>query len=291
MAIEFRCAQCGKLLRTGDDTAGKQAKCPECGNVMTIPLPTQAPSASNPEPSESLAASLSPAARTTPPATGGALLDLSEVYSRTWAIFKEQWSACLGAWLAVILLNLLIGYGLAFGGLFLGNALSGPRAGAAFSNVGSIVAQLVAVWINIGLALFFLKIARGQTVELSELFNGGPYFITILLATLLFLVIFYVGILLCIVPGVIFALMFSQFYYLILDRQTGVIDAFQQSRELTRGNKLTLFLIGLIALGIMVLAAIPCGLGLLVAGPYFCLMFPMIYLLITGQATAGRPTA
>ncbi len=30
MPIEFRCLQCGKLLRTGDDTAGKQAKCPEC---------------------------------------------------------------------------------------------------------------------------------------------------------------------------------------------------------------------------------------------------------------------
>lgn len=37
MAIEFNCVQCQKLLRTGDDTAGKQAKCPECGTVMTIP--------------------------------------------------------------------------------------------------------------------------------------------------------------------------------------------------------------------------------------------------------------
>ncbi len=37
MAIEFRCTQCGKLLRTGDDTAGKQAKCPACGTVLTIP--------------------------------------------------------------------------------------------------------------------------------------------------------------------------------------------------------------------------------------------------------------
>ena len=37
MPIEFRCQQCSKLLRTGDDTAGKSAKCPQCGNVMTIP--------------------------------------------------------------------------------------------------------------------------------------------------------------------------------------------------------------------------------------------------------------
>lgn len=37
MPIEFRCGQCGKLLRTADDTAGKQAKCPSCGTVQPIP--------------------------------------------------------------------------------------------------------------------------------------------------------------------------------------------------------------------------------------------------------------
>lgn len=37
MPIEFRCPQCNRLLRTGDDTAGFQAKCPECGSTMTIP--------------------------------------------------------------------------------------------------------------------------------------------------------------------------------------------------------------------------------------------------------------
>jgi hypothetical protein len=38
MAIEFRCTGCQKLLRTADETAGKQAKCPQCGSVVPIPL-------------------------------------------------------------------------------------------------------------------------------------------------------------------------------------------------------------------------------------------------------------
>ncbi|HEV3024847.1 MAG TPA: zinc ribbon domain-containing protein, partial [Pirellulales bacterium] len=42
MPIEFRCSQCGKLLRTGDDTAGKQARCPACGNVLPVPARSQA---------------------------------------------------------------------------------------------------------------------------------------------------------------------------------------------------------------------------------------------------------
>jgi len=37
MPIEFRCSQCNKLLRTPDETAGQQAKCPECGALMPVP--------------------------------------------------------------------------------------------------------------------------------------------------------------------------------------------------------------------------------------------------------------
>lgn len=37
MPIEFRCDSCQHLLRTGDDTAGKKARCPKCGNIQTVP--------------------------------------------------------------------------------------------------------------------------------------------------------------------------------------------------------------------------------------------------------------
>jgi phage FluMu protein Com len=37
MPIEFRCSHCGKLLRTGDGTAGRQAQCPECATICTVP--------------------------------------------------------------------------------------------------------------------------------------------------------------------------------------------------------------------------------------------------------------
>jgi phage FluMu protein Com len=37
MPIEFRCGQCGRLLKTPDDTAGRQAQCPACGSLSTVP--------------------------------------------------------------------------------------------------------------------------------------------------------------------------------------------------------------------------------------------------------------
>ncbi len=42
MPIEFRCEQCGKLLRTGDDTVGRQAQCPNCGTISVVPGPAEA---------------------------------------------------------------------------------------------------------------------------------------------------------------------------------------------------------------------------------------------------------
>jgi DNA-directed RNA polymerase subunit RPC12/RpoP len=37
MAIEFNCTGCGRRLSVGDDAEGRQAKCPQCGTVMTVP--------------------------------------------------------------------------------------------------------------------------------------------------------------------------------------------------------------------------------------------------------------
>jgi len=37
MPIEFRCPSCSKLLRTPDESAGKKAKCPQCGSIADVP--------------------------------------------------------------------------------------------------------------------------------------------------------------------------------------------------------------------------------------------------------------
>jgi DNA-directed RNA polymerase subunit RPC12/RpoP len=38
VAIEFRCGTCGKLLRTGEENAGRPAACPACGDGVEVPL-------------------------------------------------------------------------------------------------------------------------------------------------------------------------------------------------------------------------------------------------------------
>jgi phage FluMu protein Com len=38
MPIEFRCSQCGQLLRVPETAAGKQARCPKCRMLMPVPV-------------------------------------------------------------------------------------------------------------------------------------------------------------------------------------------------------------------------------------------------------------
>jgi hypothetical protein len=58
MPIEFRCSGCSKVLRTPDESAGKQARCPHCGAVVDVPVAspggleagTPGPAPSSPQP-------------------------------------------------------------------------------------------------------------------------------------------------------------------------------------------------------------------------------------------------
>jgi hypothetical protein len=322
MAIEFRCTQCGKLLRTGDETAGRQAKCPECGTVMPIPAASGSllggspppppsggtpfgaagPPASGPTDFGSPFQSLGPPPPTSPFQPQGAIkptmLAIGDVFSHTWTIFKPNWGICL----AVVVIVWLISSGVGTISIFI-------------PILGLLIAMLFQTWINIGQALFFLKKARGHDAEIGEIFTGWPYFWKILGSTILVGLIM-IGILaVCVLPpllvglaisetatvilavagGVVgvalvifLSLMLSQFYYLILDRNVGVMESLKMSKELMEGNKLTMLGIGVLSFLLMCVAMIPCFLGLLVAIPFFALMYPVIYLTVTGQPTADQ---
>src|SRR5262245_44467849 len=51
MTIEFRCSQCGQLLRVPEDAAGKSARCPKCQALMSVPgAATAIPASGEPVP-------------------------------------------------------------------------------------------------------------------------------------------------------------------------------------------------------------------------------------------------
>ena len=47
MAIEFDCSHCGQHLRIKEELAGKQGKCPACGERISVPIPGAATEAAD----------------------------------------------------------------------------------------------------------------------------------------------------------------------------------------------------------------------------------------------------
>jgi phage FluMu protein Com len=343
MPIEFRCTQCNRLLRTQDETAGKKAKCPECGAILTIPTPGAAPEASTPPPpppagpqspfqpteplptgpaspfapgaapgaapdSENPYASPTdytvgaPAAYAPPGRIAPTQIEMGDVFGRTWDIIKEQWGMCLGLVLVAWLIN--VGVNLAAGMI---------------PFFGGIISWLFSVWIWIGVAMGLLKIARGQETSIGDIFNGGPYFLRILGASILyglmvgavFAILFVPGMvavmlalqggdeaviifalvglgLVCWIPALVVSLIYSQFYYLIIDQDVGIMESLSLSKQIMMGNKLTVFVIWVL-MGLLNLAGIlACCVGLLFTIPFTAMVNLVVYLAMTGQPTGYR---
>jgi uncharacterized membrane protein/phage FluMu protein Com len=339
MPIEFRCTACDKLLRTPDETAGKQAKCPECGALMQIPESSTAassPFGDQPAPSPGrpgepenpyqspvdYAASSASALAPSPGPVVASQIGFEDVFRRAWRIFTARYGTALGVfltgWAVNVAVNMVIGIVMQV----LHVTLRDPALAVAVSIVGNAGTTLFSTWIGIGVALCFLKIARGREVSVGEVFSGGPYFLAILLATVLFmlmlsaaLLIFIlpataaswlalanqpvqvrllagvgVGSLLGVIPCIVLSLTYSQYYYLILDRNLGITESLSVSRQITRGNRPTMFLIFLV-FGILggLFTIVTCGLGAILAvAPYSSVLMAVIYLSMTGQATADQ---
>jgi uncharacterized membrane protein len=143
--------------------------------------------------------------------------------------------------------------------------------------VAALVGIFLSTLVQIGLTKISLSFVDTGRAEFADLFNGYPVFVSYLIASLIFAVMLALGIILLVVPGIIVAVVFVFYSYVIVDRGMGPIEALQRSMELTRGVRMDLFLFGLASLGLNLLGMIPCFLGLFVTAPMTMMAAAYIY--------------
>ena len=308
MPIEFRCTKCQKLLRTPDGSSGREAKCPQCGAIVKIPEPAAyehaasmpappVPSSSAPpsSPDNPYASPSRLAPQTDPRYVEHAFrptrIEVGDVLSRTWEVFKLRWLACVAATWGVPLILAGVCAPFILIVVFTSmNARDDAASVVAASLLLGAVATIASVWMALGIHAFMLKVARGEEVAARDLFGETSQLVPALLATILVGAAAMVGFMLLIVPGIILSLMFSQFINVMVDRRVGVIESLRLSIEATEGNKVTLFLLGLLMWAVNTVAAtLTCGLSTLVVAPFISLMGSVAYLAMTGQTMAYVP--
>ncbi len=305
MSIEFSCAQCGQKLRVSDEAAGKRAKCPKCSQVNEIPIPPATeddlrllpeeplfPPGGSPFQSAPANPYLAPQAgyyAPSEPSLGGKLgnvpADIASILNYAAALWQKNLGLLIGATLV------LFGVTLVF--VFLSQVVAHMRlreVGVLLSLMIDLTSQLVGIFLGIGYTRITLKLARNQPVEFDELFRGGPVFLSVLGVLILYALAVGFGLLLCIVPGIIIAMLWWPCYYLVLDRKTTVLESFEMARMIMRGNMGTVILVWLLGAGIGLVGFMACCVGLVAAVPLVAIMKTTAYLMMSGQLPL-RPDA
>lgn len=120
-----------------------------------------------------------------------------------------------------------------------------------------------------GLCVFSLNLVRGANPDITNLVSTYKNYLNALVAYVLYGVILVVGYFLFIIPGIIFAYMLSQVFYIIADNpQIGAIDILKKSAEMMKGYKWKLFCLHLSFIGWILLSVITFGIAFIWVGPY-----------------------
>lgn len=130
-------------------------------------------------------------------------------------------------------------------------------------------ALLVLPVVNYGGNWLYLRYMRDERPNVADVFAGFKTgYLNIVLANLLVVAICGIGLLLLIVPGIIFACRLSFVPYLVMDKGLDPVAAIEKSWFMTRGHGWRIF--GMYLLSILMFF---CGLFLLVVGALFALMW------------------
>lgn len=141
----------------------------------------------------------------------------------------------------------------------------------------SILLFVVQLILGIGVIVISLKIVDNKKPELSDLVSHYPLLLNYFLGALLYVAVIVVGVVLLIVPGIIWGIKYQYTTYLIIDKKMSPLEAFRKSGKITEGNKWNLFLLGLAFAVLYIIGEILFHVGLVLTLPIISLAGVHVY--------------
>ena len=149
--------------------------------------------------------------------------------------------------------------------------------------------SLYSAWLLGGVYSTAVKQARGESISIGDIFSGGPLIWKMLGFNIVYTFAVALGWCFCLVPGFLLSGLLFPAYALIADGET-VGNAITRSFEAMKRDMWNagafVFVMGLLLL----VSAIPCGLGLLVTIPMFYLVAALAYRDMIGMPGAVSMT-
>jgi len=121
------------------------------------------------------------------------------------------------------------------------------------SFVGTSIGQIFSLIVGLGFLRVILNIYDGREVKTGQLFSEYRLFFKYLVGTILYGLIILIGLMLFIIPGIIWAIKFQFFAYVLVDKGSGPVSALKESASITRGVKWHLFIFDILVVFINML--------------------------------------
>ena len=202
-----------------------------------------------------------------------------------WETFKKRPWFFVGSTVVILLASGLID---AFS-----SALDAAVGGSAEQPtiIGTVVNLGLGTLLGMGATAFYLVAHDNpDTVDLSALWHPQPFW-KYLGASILYALALVVGLILLIVPGIIFALMFMFTTFIVVDRELGPVEAMKESNRITYGHKWSLLGFTLVLVLINLLGVIALVVGLLVSIPVSSLAITHAYRVLSGRTPPAAQDA
>jgi uncharacterized membrane protein len=140
---------------------------------------------------------------------------------------------------------------------------------------------------SVGLTKIYVAAARGEVPDFGDLFGGGPRLLPAMGAGILASLGAFFGLLLFIVPGVIFTLAWCLATFFVVDAELGPISALRESWVATKGHRWKLLGFFFVSVFILFFGVCAFLVGFFIAIPLCMVAFATIYLRLSGRADAA----
>lgn len=172
---------------------------------------------------------------------------------------KGKWGLAIGSIVVVILIQIIF------------NIISRcVRDNTILFIIITLVSMIISSAMSIGMCRLSLNYAYDdKQPAFKDIFVGFQVILKVIGLFILLFIIILVGIILLVIPGIIFTYMFSQAYYILADDNSkSIIQCLKESAGMMKGYKFKYFVLLLSFLGWTILGMIPLGIGLLWVIPY-----------------------
>jgi len=209
---------------------------------------------------------------------------IGDAVSFGWQTLKENLGFLVLAMLVIWLIQIVFsGPQSAF---WMYGSAGAQVAGAIFS----LLSIIVGIFVTIATVKIGLRYCDSQKADWPDLVEGYTKFWDVLIGSILYGLLVLAGLILLIIPGIYWAIRYHFFPYLIIDRDMRPVEAIKKSGQMTRGVWWHLFVFWLAAIGIEIIGAILCGIGLLFTTPIVLVAVAYVYRTLLSETPVAQVT-